>query len=178
MPRDCMGTSKNRGTPKSSILIGFSTINHPLVEDCSTSHVGITVKRRKSRRNSLAPAAPLAGKRKRRHEFSMAKIRPCRGRSVGGHAFFEGGREVQRAGSYRRCRFFLPGFCFVSGRWWMTVEDVEDCKRVTFSGMEIAELLKIIKIHVLGVCNNMLLTSFFFGTTMDQRPQWTPIIWN
>ena len=24
-----MGVSKNRGTPKSSILIGFSTINHP-----------------------------------------------------------------------------------------------------------------------------------------------------
>ena len=24
-----MGISKNRGTPKSSILIGFSTINHP-----------------------------------------------------------------------------------------------------------------------------------------------------
>ena len=24
-----MGLSKNRGTPKSSILIGFSTINHP-----------------------------------------------------------------------------------------------------------------------------------------------------
>ena len=25
-----MGVSKNRGTPKSSILIGFSLINHPL----------------------------------------------------------------------------------------------------------------------------------------------------
>ena len=25
-----MGVSKNYGTPKSSILIGFSTINHPL----------------------------------------------------------------------------------------------------------------------------------------------------
>ena len=24
-----MGVSKNRGTPKASILIGFSTINHP-----------------------------------------------------------------------------------------------------------------------------------------------------
>ena len=26
---DDMGVSKNRGTPKSSILIGFSIINHP-----------------------------------------------------------------------------------------------------------------------------------------------------
>ena len=25
----CMGVSENSGTPKSSILIGFSTINHP-----------------------------------------------------------------------------------------------------------------------------------------------------
>ena len=25
----CMGVSKNSGTPKSSILIGFSIINHP-----------------------------------------------------------------------------------------------------------------------------------------------------
>ena len=28
-PMDVMGVSKNRGTPKSSILIGFSIINHP-----------------------------------------------------------------------------------------------------------------------------------------------------
>ena len=29
IPRNYMGISKNRGTPKSSILIGFSLINHP-----------------------------------------------------------------------------------------------------------------------------------------------------
>ena len=29
LPYDELGVSKNRGTPKSSILIGFSIINHP-----------------------------------------------------------------------------------------------------------------------------------------------------
>ena len=28
-PARCLGVSKNRGTPKSSILIGFSIMNHP-----------------------------------------------------------------------------------------------------------------------------------------------------
>ena len=28
--KQCLGVSKNRGIPKSSILIGFSIINHPL----------------------------------------------------------------------------------------------------------------------------------------------------
>ena len=37
--RECMGVSKNRVTPKSSILIGFSIINHPF---CGTPIVGNT----------------------------------------------------------------------------------------------------------------------------------------
>ena len=35
--RNYMGLSKNRGTPKSSILIGFSTINHPFSRESPKS---------------------------------------------------------------------------------------------------------------------------------------------
>ena len=38
-----MGVSKNRGTPKSSILIGFSILNHPFwgTPIFGTTHIGV-----------------------------------------------------------------------------------------------------------------------------------------
>ncbi len=45
-----MGISKNRGTPKSSILIGFSTINHPFsgTPVFGNTHIGMQISRPKS----------------------------------------------------------------------------------------------------------------------------------
>ena len=45
---DYMGVSKNRGTPKSSILIGFSIINHPFwgIPIFGNTHMGVWQSRR------------------------------------------------------------------------------------------------------------------------------------
>ena len=41
-----MGVSKNNGTPKSSILIGFSIINHPFwgTSIFGNTHIGLIIK--------------------------------------------------------------------------------------------------------------------------------------
>ena len=48
-----VGVSKNNGTPKSSILTGFSIINHPFwgTSICRNTHVGICEKKKRRKRS-------------------------------------------------------------------------------------------------------------------------------
>ena len=88
-----MGVSKNRGIPKSSILIGFSIINHPFWGTPIFRNIHMLVPWMPDSQRSF-----FALVRKNRHCFSLAGrfvtfISPCPAKGRGGRGGYERGNK-------------------------------------------------------------------------------------